>query len=188
MMTNIYKEIAANENKFRLYAYKFTRDKNEIDEVVQELFLYMLQMNKETLKTIYDKDSIKGVIGYGCIVIKRSLTSKKSQYYYKVNKYYEKITSLEGSRNTRDRERIRLFLEQQPELDESEKPKYINLEKIDHALDNMYWYDRDIFKLYYYDGNTLDSLAAKTKISRNSLFTTIDKVRVHLKLALADDK
>ena len=68
MMTNIYKEIAANENKFRLYAYKFTRDKNEIDEVVQELFLYMLQMNKETLKTIYDKDSIKGVIGYGCIL------------------------------------------------------------------------------------------------------------------------
>jgi predicted DNA-binding protein YlxM (UPF0122 family) len=43
------------------------------------------------------------------------------------------------------------------------------------------WYDRELFKLYYYEGNTLDSLAAKTKISRNSLFTTIDKVRDILK-------
>ena len=50
----------------------------------------------------------------------------------------------------------------------------------------MYWYDRDVFKLYYYDGNTLDSLAKKTKISRNSLFTTIDKVRRKLKEDLND--
>ena len=45
----------------------------------------------------------------------------------------------------------------------------------------MYWYNRDVFKLYYYEGNTLDSLAKKTKISRNSLFTTIDKVRELIK-------
>ena len=44
----------------------------------------------------------------------------------------------------------------------------------------MYWYDREIFKLYYYEKNTLDSLAEKTGISRNSLYTTIDKVRKEL--------
>ena len=43
------------------------------------------------------------------------------------------------------------------------------------------WYDRELFKLYYYEGNTLDSLAAKTKISRNSIYTTIDKVRTIIK-------
>ena len=36
-------------------------------------------------------------------------------------------------------------------------------------------------KLYYYEGNTLSGLAKKTGISRNSLFTTIDKVREQLK-------
>jgi len=51
----------------------------------------------------------------------------------------------------------------------------------------VYWYDREVFKLYYYKGNTLDSLAAKTKISRNSLFTTIDKVRTILKKELNED-
>ena len=36
-------------------------------------------------------------------------------------------------------------------------------------------------------GETLDSLAAKTRISRNSLFTTIDKVRTILKKELNED-
>ena len=54
-------------------------------------------------------------------------------------------------------------------------------QKIDKALDSFYWYDRDVFKLYYYEGHTLTGLAKKTGISRNSLFTTIDKVREQLK-------
>jgi len=55
------------------------------------------------------------------------------------------------------------------------------------VLDNLdSWYDRELFKLYYYEGNTLDSLAAKTKISRNSLFTTIDKVRTIIKEELGE--
>ena len=62
------------------------------------------------------------------------------------------------------------------------------LELIDKELDKIdYWYDREIFKLYYYEGNTLDSLAAKTNISRNSIFTTIDKVRNILKKELNED-
>ena len=55
------------------------------------------------------------------------------------------------------------------------------LELIDKELDKISWYDRELFKLYYYEGNTLDSLASKTRISRNSIFTTIDKVREALK-------
>ena len=60
--------------------------------------------------------------------------------------------------------------------------QWTKLEQIDEILDGLeYWYDREIFKLYYYKGNTLDSLAKKTGISRNSLFTTIDKVRTKIK-------
>ena len=66
--------------------------------------------------------------------------------------------------------------------------QWTKLEQIDKALDGLdSWYDRELFKLYYYEGNTLDSLAAKTKISRNSLFTTIDKVRTILKKELNED-
>ena len=58
------------------------------------------------------------------------------------------------------------------------------LEQIDCILDTLHWYDSELFKLYYYEGNTLDSIAAKTKISRNSIFTTIDKVREIIKKEL----
>ena len=65
--------------------------------------------------------------------------------------------------------------------------QWTSLEKIDSVLDGFTWHDRKIFELYYYEeGNTLDSLAKKTGISRNSLFTTIDKVRVQLKHKLSE--
>ena len=61
------------------------------------------------------------------------------------------------------------------------------LEEIDKVLDKLdSWYDKKIFELYY-SGETLDSLASKTRISRNSLFTTIDKVRTILKKELVDE-
>ena len=64
--------------------------------------------------------------------------------------------------------------------------QWTKLEEIDKALEDadFTWYDKKVFELYYYEGNTLDSLAAKTSISRNSLFTTIDKVREILKKKL----
>ena len=74
--------------------YGITTDKNEVDEVVQELMLYFLQMNSETLKGIYDKDGEKGIIKYGAVVIKRSLQSKNSPYYYKYKKYYTKVDTV----------------------------------------------------------------------------------------------
>ena len=65
--------------------------------------------------------------------------------------------------------------------------KFEKLDKIELVLNDLYWYDRKVFELYYYEENTLDSLAKKTGISRNSLFTTIDKVRTILKKELIDE-
>mgnify|MGYP003115037731 FL=1 len=52
----------------------------------------------------------------------------------------------------------------------------------------MYWYNKEIYKLYYSVENkeTLDTLAKKTGISRNSLFNTIDNVRKILKEVLGE--
>ena len=51
----------------------------------------------------------------------------------------------------------------------------------------MYWYDKKVFEVYYNERHTLDSLAKKTGISRNSLFTTLKKVRTKLKEILDDE-
>tara|TARA_R100001594_G_scaffold11334_3_gene25798 strand:+ start:5094 stop:5657 length:564 start_codon:yes stop_codon:yes gene_type:complete len=182
-MNKIYKKIADLREKFVKMTYGLTTDKNVIDEVVQELMLYFLQMNPETLKNIYEKDGDKGLVSYGAVVIRRSLQSKNSPYYYKYKKYYTKIDNLSSVTTYEIQETGELTNDRNLYNIPNETPnyQYKKLELIDIELDKLYWYDRELFKLYYYEDNTLDSLADKTGIGRNSLFNTIDNVRNILK-------
>jgi len=172
--------------------YGLTKDKTDIDNVVQELMLYFLQMNPDTLKQIYDKDGLDGITRYGAVVLRRALRSERSPFYYQYKKYYTNIdrvssivtygesTTVIGSFCS-DRNLYNI-----PE-EVVENIGFKKLDKIDLVLNDLYWYDRKVFELYYYEGNTLDTLAKKTGISRNSLFTTIDKVREILKKELVDE-
>ena len=190
-MTDIYIEISKLTDKFRTMAYGITTDENKVNESVQELMLYFLQMNPDTLRSIYEKDGILGITRYGAVALRRALTSTRSNFYYKYEKYYTHIDNFSSNcsktfsnddvaHNVANNKNIANLPNQ--EVDNSKLEK---LELIDQELDKIdYWYDRELFKLYYYEGNTLDSLAAKTRISRNSIFTTIDKVRNLLKKKL----
>ena len=188
-MTEIYLEISKLSDKFRTMAYGLNPDENEVNEAVQELMIYFLQMNPETLKTIYDKDGILGVTRYGAVALRRALTSTRSNYYYKYKKYYEHIDSFTSKVTYNDMDITNQYVNKHlynlpNEIEDNYQ--WTSLEKIDSALDSFSWYDSKVFTLYYYEGNTLDSLAKKTGISRNSLFTTIDKVRTELKYKLSE--
>ena len=190
-MTDIYVEISKLTDKFRTMAFGITTDENKVNEAVQELMLYFLQMNPDTLRNIYEKDGILGITRYGAVALRRALTSKRSNFFYKYEKYYTHIDNFSHNCNTTHNNNADVYnttnnknISNIPnqEVDNSKLEK---LELIDKELDKIdYWYDRELFKLYYYEGNTLDSLAAKTRISRNSIFTTIDKVRNLLKKKL----
>ena len=192
-MTDIYLEISKLTDKFRTMAYGITNDENKVNEAVQELMLYFLQANPEVIKKIYINDGIKGITRYGAVALRRSLTSKRSNFYYKYGKYYTHIDEytstitydvIETGEVVPNKHLYNLPNEEE---DVSHNESLYKLELIDAEFDKLTWYDRELFKLYYYDGNTLDSLAAKTRISRNSLFTTIDKVRTILKKELNED-
>ena len=183
-MNKIYLEISKLSDKFRKMCYGLTKDKEEVDDAVQELYLYFLQMNPETLKKIYDKDGLDGIIRYGAVVLRRALTSKRSPFYYQYKKYYTNLYGVNMSHTSKDNFHKSIY--NIPE-EVVENIGFKKLDKIDLVLNDLYWYDRKVFELYYYGGNTLDTLAQKTGISRNSLFTTIDKVREILKKELADE-
>jgi RNA polymerase sigma factor (sigma-70 family) len=193
-MTEIYIEISKLTDKFREMAYRYTKDKTVVNEAVQELMLYFLQANPDVIRSIYEKDGIEGITKYGAVALRRALTSPRSNFYYKYQKYYTHITDINYNYNSTGSELY--FIPDHinyknisnipnQEVDNTQLNK---LEKIDKVLDTLSWYDRELFKLYYYyEGNTLDKLAAKTRISRNSLFSTIDKVRRLLKKELNNE-
>ena len=192
-MTDIYVKISKLTDKFRTMAYGITTDENKVNEAVQELMLYFLQMNPETLTNIYEKDCIEGLTRYGAVALRRSLTSKRSNFYYKFDKYYSNIDEFTSTITYDVIEtgevipNKHLYNLPNEEEDVSHNKSLYKLELIDVELDKLEsWYDRELFKLYY-SGETLDSLAAKTGISRNSIFTTIDKVRNILKKELNED-
>jgi len=187
-MNKIYTEISKLSDKFKTMAYGLTYNETDINEAVQELMLYFLSMNPDSLRSIWEKDGKDGIIRYGAVVLRRSLTSPRSPFYYKYKKYYTHIDSFSSNityETDYTMSEKNLYNLPEEKLDSSQ---WIKLEQIDKVLDGLdSWYDRELFKLYYYEGNTLDSLAEKTRISRNSLFTTIDKVRTILKKELNED-
>tara|TARA_R110002073_G_scaffold144037_1_gene296037 strand:+ start:980 stop:1561 length:582 start_codon:yes stop_codon:yes gene_type:complete len=193
-VNKIYLEISKLSDKFRTMCYGLTTDKEQIDDAVQELYLYFLQMNPDTLKAIYDKDGTEGITKYGAVVLRRALTSVRSPFYYKYKKYYTHIDKWSSNATYDVIETGEVspskHLYNIPE-EVVENIGFKKLDQIDLVLNSLYWYDKKIFELYYYgengEGNTLDGLAKKTGISRNSLFTTIDKVRTILKKELTDE-
>ena len=191
-MNKIYLEISKLGDKFRTMCYGLTKNKTDIDNAVQELMLYFLQMQPQSLKKIYDKDGLDGITKYGAVVLRRALTSPRSPFYYKYEKYYTHIDSACYSTSTTfSNDDVAYNVANSKNISNIPNEKVDNyqwekLEQIDKVLDTLHWYDRELFKLYY-SGETLDSLAAKTRISRNSLFTTIDKVRTILKKELSED-
>ena len=189
-MNKIYLEISKLRDKFKTMCFGLTKDEVQIDDAVQELYLYFLQMNPDTLKKIYTKDGLDGITKYGAVVLRRALTSTRSPFYYQYKKYYTHIDSFTSNVTYDVIETGEVIptkhLYNIPE-EVVENIGFKKLDKIDAALGEMYWYDRKIFELYYYESNTLDGLAKKTGISRNSLFTTIDKVRTILKKELTDE-
>jgi len=194
-MTDIYIEISKLTDKFRTMAFGITTDENKINNAVQELMLYFLQANPSVIKKIYDKDGIEGITRYGAVALRRALTSTRSNFYYKYEKYYTHIDGASYNCSTTfSNDDVAHNVANNKNVanlpnEEIDNTKLERLELIDKQLDKIdYWYDRELFKLYYYgDGNTLDGLAAKTRISRNSIFNTIDKVRKILKEKLNED-
>ena len=193
-MTEIYLAISKLSDKFRTMCYGITKDKEAIDDAVQELMIYLLQMNPTTLKTIWDKDGKDGIVRYGAVVLRRALTSTRSPFYYKYKKYYTNIdNSCFSSSYTISDDDVAYNVANRKNIanipnEKVDNYQWTKLEEIDKALENCCtWYDKKVFELYYYESNTLDSLAKKTRISRNSLFTTIDKVRAILKKELVDE-
>jgi hypothetical protein len=190
-MNKIYKIIGDLRDVYIGISLQYTRKKYEAEDAVSMLMEYFMQMNKETLSKIYKTDGRDGLIKYGAVALRRSFTSPRSKFYY-IYKRYDKILDDGGNHKKQFYTEDETVYNKKRVEDiayNTDITTWYYFEEMDKVIDSLYWYDREVYKLYYNvdKKETLDSLAKKTGISRNSLFTTLDNVRKQLKKVLLDE-
>jgi DNA-directed RNA polymerase specialized sigma24 family protein len=139
------------------------------DDLLHECILAMYQYPKEELQSIKENGRL---FFFGARIMANMYHSKTSRFYYKIKKYGTQ--HIDYTRTNLDD-----FIFTNSTADNS-------IEKIMTILDDIYWYDRELFKLYYFGTNegtkyTYTSLSEKTGISRRSIFYTIKNVKEHIK-------
>ena len=79
-MNKIYQEISSLSSKFREMCYGLTQDEEAINDAVQELMLYYLQMNPDTLKGIWEKDGSRWINQIRSSSIEKKLNKCKKSF------------------------------------------------------------------------------------------------------------
>ena len=162
------KYLIENYDKLKDMAYNIAGVKGKDDLlsfVIEELY----KCDQDRITEIIEK---KQLTFYIARVMLNQYHSKTSRYYYKYNKYYEyhTTTTIEGL--TADN--TTYIIKEKEEIEE-------RLEWVEEKLQDLYWFDAELFRIYYRDSHSLNSLAKATKISRATIYKAINNVKNYLK-------
>ena len=108
---------------------------------------------------------------YAVRVMMNQYHSKTSRYYYKYKKYYEyhatqTIECISADKSKSNKE----------EKEEVEK----RLQWVEDKLKDLYWFDAEVFRIYYKENFSLSEMAKATKINKNTLYKAIKNVKNYL--------
>jgi len=158
-----------NDNYNKLYdiAYNITNGKDQ-DDLLSFVIVELYKVDEEKIN---DTIKQKKLLYYIIRVMINQYHSKTSRFYYKYYKYYEyHVTGIIESIS--------------PDNSQSNKEEKELIEKrldwIENKLKNVFWFDAQVFRIYYREGHSLNTMAKATKINRNTLFKSINNVKKYL--------
>ena len=156
-----------NYNKLKDIAYNITNGKGNDDLlsfVIEELY----KCDKERIEDIVRK---KQMTFYVVRIMINQFHSKTSRYYYKYNKYYEYHVS--GIVEAISPDNTETHIEEKELIEEQ-------LGWVEEKLKDLYWFDAEVFRIYYREGFSLNEMQKETKINRNTLHKAITNVKNYL--------
>ena len=162
------KYLIDNYDKLKDMAHNIAGVKNKDDLlsfVIEELY----KCDQDRITEIIEKNQMTFYI---VRVMLNQYHSKTSRYYYKYNKYYEYHTTTTIESITADNTEYEI---KDKELIEE------RLEWVEEKLKDCYWFDSQVFNIYYMESHSLNSMAKATGINRNTLFKSINSVKTYLK-------
>jgi len=163
------KYLIENYDKLKDMAFNIAGRKGKDDLlsfVIEELY----KCDQDRINEIIQKNQLTFYIAR---VMLNQYHSKTSRYYYKYKKYYEYHTTTTIESITADN--TEYTIKDKKEVEE-------RLEWVEDKLKDCYWFDSQVFKVYYLDpaNHSLNSMAKATGINRNTLFKAINNVKKYL--------
>jgi hypothetical protein len=143
-------------------AYNFTKNESKAEELLQDVYLYLLEM-KNIDKIIFNKNELNLLYIYRII---------KTRYLKSISKnntigLTEDIDcSSDEYDHIADAEFERTLAIVQYELSDS---------------GSMHWFDKRLLQVYIDDDHSLTSLSQATKISRSACWNSINKSKKYIK-------
>jgi len=168
-MLNDYFEI--NYQKLKEISIKLIGEKQSDDLlhfVIEELYKCDQKKINEVIKK-------KQMTFYFVRVMLNQAHSNTSRYHYKYRKYYQYHIAF-GLDN--------IAKEDLTENSEEEIENKIEMEQrlnwIEQKLTDLYWFDTEVFKIYYREGFSLSDMQRATGINKNTLYKAIRNVKNYL--------
>jgi len=162
------KYLIENYDKLKDIAHNIAGDYKK-DDLLSFVIEEIYKCDEERINEIIKN---KQITFYIIRVMLNQYHSKTSRYYYKYDKYYEYHTTTTIDNITEDKTEYTI-----KEKLEVEK----KLEWIENKLKNLYWFDAKVFSIYFSEEHSLNSMAKATKISRATLWKSINNVKNYLK-------
>lgn len=134
------------------------------DDLRQEVFLVLCEMDEDKLLEMYDGGYLKYFI---VRTILNMAKSDRSNFYKKFRQVYAEI----------------------PITYEQKKEDYNEdlINKLEKGLGVLHWYEAELLKLYASNGKNLLAISRETKIPYRSLIKTIRKAKILMKYKIRNN-
>jgi DNA-directed RNA polymerase specialized sigma24 family protein len=160
------KYLTDNYDKLKDISYNITNGNGEdlLSFVIEEIY----KCDQIRLREIIERGQMTFYI---VRIMLNQYHSKTSRYYYKYKKYYEYHTTTTIESITADN--TEYTIKDKKEVEEK-------LAWIEEKLKDLYWFDAEIFRIYYREGFSLNQMAKETKISRATIYKAVKNVKNYL--------
>ena len=173
MSSNILDILSKRHTEWLNMAKSFKLDNNDANELVQNMYLRMYDYTKDVKRIMYNEKEINTFYIY---------ITLRNLYYSKFTNYKKKNKTVLFS--DIDKENFKYIINKMSyDIDDFEDnyKKKVNLEalcnKIDSVIEDWYWYDKKLTKLYLNTDMSMRDISKETKISLSSIFNTLTNAK-----------
>ena len=158
-------------NKLLEISRRITSDKHpDYEDLLHESIMALYNSDQEKIKTIIEK---KQLTFYIVRIMLNQYQSNTSPYHKKYRKQYNEKQLKEFYIYTKEP----LTKEKMKQLEEKED----RLQWIEEKLKHLSWFDVEVFKIYYRENYSLNTMSKATKINRSTLGKSIRFIKNYLK-------